>query len=58
MRMAGVPESSFEHWASRFLSLGHRVARVDQTETSIGKMLRETEEGKREKVLSVFYNLR
>ncbi|KAI8335064.1 muts domain V-domain-containing protein [Chlamydoabsidia padenii] len=41
MRMVGVPESSFDHWASQFVAKGYKVARVDQMENAIGKSLRE-----------------
>lgn len=41
MRMAGIPEASFEFWAAKFIAAGHKVAKVDQMETSIGKNLRE-----------------
>ncbi|TPX40170.1 hypothetical protein SeMB42_g06113, partial [Synchytrium endobioticum] len=43
MRMAGVPESSFDGWAAQFLAKGYKVARVDQLESSVGKTLRERE---------------
>ena len=35
MRMAGIPEVSFEHWASKFIGLGYKVAKVEQAPTSI-----------------------
>ncbi|KAJ2355464.1 DNA mismatch repair protein msh6, partial [Coemansia sp. RSA 2618] len=41
MRMAGVPESSFDHWVAKFVAQGHRVARVDQKETRLGMEMRE-----------------
>ena len=41
MRMVGVPEASYEMWASRFVAAGYKVARVDQTETAVGKSIRE-----------------
>ncbi|KAJ1673028.1 DNA mismatch repair protein msh6, partial [Spiromyces aspiralis] len=41
MAMSGVPESSFEHWASKFIAKGYKIAKVDQMETSIGKTMRE-----------------
>lgn len=28
MRMVGVPESSFSHWASKLLQMGYKVAKV------------------------------
>ncbi|KAI9201827.1 DNA mismatch repair protein msh6 [Polychytrium aggregatum] len=44
MRMVGVPESSFEHWASQFIAKGYKVAKVDQMESAIGKSIREKKE--------------
>ncbi|KAJ2140842.1 DNA mismatch repair protein msh6 [Coemansia sp. RSA 678] len=41
MRMAGVPESSFDHWVAQFLAKGYRVARVDQKESRLAKEMRE-----------------
>ncbi|KAJ2213526.1 DNA mismatch repair protein msh6 [Coemansia sp. RSA 1813] len=41
MRMAGVPESSFDHWVAQFLAKGHKVARVDQMESKLAKDMRE-----------------
>ncbi|KAJ2714892.1 DNA mismatch repair protein msh6 [Coemansia spiralis] len=41
MRMAGVPESSFDHWVAQFLAKGHKVARVDQMESRLAKEMRE-----------------
>ncbi|KAF9427910.1 DNA mismatch repair protein msh6 [Podila epigama] len=41
MRMVGVPESSFDHWAAQFIAKGYKVARVDQMETALGKAMRE-----------------
>ncbi|GBC01838.1 hypothetical protein RclHR1_04350014 [Rhizophagus clarus] len=52
MRMVGVPESSFEHWAAQFIAKGYKVARVDQMETAIGKEMREkASNSKEEKVI-------
>jgi len=59
MRMVGVPEVTFELWSGRFVSRGYRVARVDQTETALGKELRERDErqtegslkGKKDKIV-------
>ncbi|KAJ3091283.1 DNA mismatch repair protein msh6 [Quaeritorhiza haematococci] len=52
MRMVGVPESHFSHWAAQFVAKGYKVAKVDQMETSIGKSLRErNEKSKKEKVI-------
>lgn len=53
MRMVGVPESSFEYWASQFIAKGFKVAKVDQMENAIGKAIRDKESNK--KVLG--YNL-
>lgn len=44
--MVGVPESSFEHWATQFIAKGFKVAKVDQLETSVGKSLREKSSAK------------
>ena len=41
MRMVGVPESSFEFWAAKFIAKGYKVAKVDQLETALGKEMRE-----------------
>ncbi|OLY78249.1 DNA mismatch repair protein msh6 [Smittium mucronatum] len=41
MRMVGVPESSFEHWASKFVAKGYKVAKVEQMESSLAKTMRE-----------------
>ncbi|CAG8667414.1 39035_t:CDS:10, partial [Gigaspora margarita] len=41
MRMVGVPEMAFESWAAQFIAKGHKVAKVDQMETSLGKEMRE-----------------
>lgn len=46
MRLAGVPEMSFDYWASSFIAKGHKVAKVDQMETMLGKEMRE--QGKKE----------
>ncbi|KAI9301123.1 muts domain V-domain-containing protein [Cunninghamella echinulata] len=53
MRMVGVPEKSFDFWASQFVAKGYKVARVDQLETAIGKTLRERNDadGKADKVI-------
>lgn len=41
MRMAGIPEVSFEHWASKFIALGYKVAKVEQapsiTDTNLAR---------------------
>lgn len=41
MKMVGVPESSFDYWASQFIAKGHKVAKVDQMENAVGKSIRE-----------------
>ncbi|KAG9301665.1 hypothetical protein G9A89_016736 [Geosiphon pyriformis] len=48
MRMVGVPESSFEHWASQFIAKGYKVGKVDQMETALGKEMREKASNKKE----------
>jgi DNA mismatch repair protein MSH6 len=44
MKMSGFPEAGFDHWASKFLEKGFKIARVDQSENMIGKTLRERSE--------------
>ncbi|KAF0458256.1 DNA mismatch repair protein Msh6 [Gigaspora margarita] len=39
--MVGVPEIAFESWAAQFIAKGHKVAKVDQMETVLGKEIRE-----------------
>ena len=46
MRMVGVPESSFDYWASQFLAKGFRVARVEQLENSVAKAMRDRQSNK------------
>jgi DNA mismatch repair protein MSH6 len=41
MRMVGVPEASLDMWATQFVAKGHKVARVDQMESALGKEMRE-----------------
>ncbi len=41
MRLAGIPEMSFDYWAKRFVDEGYKVAKVIQKETSLGKQMRE-----------------
>ncbi|EGC35137.1 hypothetical protein DICPUDRAFT_55353 [Dictyostelium purpureum] len=53
MRMVGVPESAFTHWASKLINLGYKVAKVDQMETSIGMNKRQNEKGGRNKKDSI-----
>lgn len=43
MKMAGVPESSFEFWSGKFLERGYKIGKVDQVENMIGKNIREKE---------------
>lgn len=43
MRMVGVPEATFDWWAGKFVGAGYRIARVDQTETSISKGMKDRE---------------
>ncbi|CAG8434233.1 1760_t:CDS:10 [Ambispora gerdemannii] len=52
MRMVGVPEMSFDHWAAQFIAKGYKVAKVDQMETALGKEMREkAAKSKEEKVI-------
>lgn len=44
MRMVGVPEMSLNKWVSQFVGQGHKIARVDQAESALGKQMREREE--------------
>ncbi|CUM68416.1 uncharacterized protein PRCAT00006139001 [Priceomyces carsonii] len=41
MKLAGIPEMSFEYWAKEFISHGHKVAKVDQKETLLAKEMRD-----------------
>lgn len=41
MPMVGVPESSFDLFATKLLALGFKVGRVDQMETAVAKGMRE-----------------
>lgn len=45
MQLAGIPEMSFEYWASRFIDLGYKVAKVDQKESMLAKEMREGSKG-------------
>ncbi|KAF7700517.1 DNA mismatch repair protein MSH6 [Cucumispora dikerogammari] len=49
MPMAGIPESQFDIYASRFLNKGYKVARVDQKESLLSQQMRNKEEGKKTK---------
>ncbi|KAJ7197253.1 muts domain V-domain-containing protein [Mycena pura] len=40
MSMVGVPESSFNFWAAKFLGKCYKVGRVDQAETALGAEMR------------------
>ncbi|KAI6019884.1 muts domain V-domain-containing protein [Pisolithus orientalis] len=40
MSMVGVPETSFNFWAAKFLGKGYKVGRVDQSETALGAEMR------------------
>ncbi|GMM29570.1 mismatch repair ATPase [Martiniozyma asiatica (nom. inval.)] len=40
MRLAGIPEMSFEYWTKRFIDEGYKVAKVDQKETALGKEIK------------------
>lgn len=44
MKMAGFPESSYQVWESKFLKNGYKIGRVEQSENSIGKKIREISE--------------
>lgn len=40
MKLAGIPEMSFDYWAREFISAGYKVARVDQKESLLAKEMR------------------
>lgn len=40
MKLAGVPEMSFQYWAKEFISIGYKVAKVDQVESMLAKEMR------------------
>ncbi|GEM07599.1 DNA mismatch repair protein MSH6 [Rhodotorula toruloides] len=46
MKMVGVPETSFDFWAAKFLAQGYKVGRVDQCETALGAELRNKDDKK------------
>lgn len=48
MRLAGIPEATFDYWASAFIARGHKVAKVDQKETALAKEMRDRTGGKKE----------
>lgn len=41
MRLAGIPEMSFDLWTKRFINAGYKVAKVDQKESLLAKEIRE-----------------
>ncbi|ORY49140.1 hypothetical protein BCR33DRAFT_753229 [Rhizoclosmatium globosum] len=45
MKMCGVPENSFDHWASQFVARGYKVAKVDQVENAIAKDMAKKKNG-------------
>ncbi|KAH3673591.1 hypothetical protein WICMUC_003588 [Wickerhamomyces mucosus] len=45
MQLAGIPEMSFDYWATSFISKGYKVAKVDQIETGLAKEIRESNGG-------------
>lgn len=52
MRMAGVPEATFDFWAAKFVGKGYKVAKVDQLENAVSKGMREkSEKSKAEKII-------
>lgn len=53
MRMVGVPEMSLSHWANQFVAKGYKIARVDQSESALGKEMRERDakKGKEDKII-------
>ncbi|KAJ5579892.1 DNA mismatch repair protein msh6 [Penicillium hispanicum] len=54
MRMVGVPEMSLPHWANQFVAKGFKIARVDQSESALGKEMRERDAkkgGKEDKII-------
>ncbi|GAA6001069.1 mismatch repair ATPase MSH6 [Rhodotorula paludigena] len=46
MKMVGVPETSFDFWAAKFLAQGYKVGRVDQCETALGAEIRNKDDKK------------
>ncbi|GMM35460.1 mismatch repair ATPase [Saccharomycopsis crataegensis] len=48
MQLAGIPEMSFDYWASEFISKGFKVAKVDQKETLLAKQMNDRVSGKKE----------
>jgi DNA mismatch repair protein MSH6 len=41
MKMAGVPEATIDYWTQKFIAAGFKVAKVDQCDNSISKVLKE-----------------
>lgn len=48
MQLAGIPEMSFDYWASEFIKKGFKVAKVDQKETLLAKEMKDRDAGKKE----------
>ena len=46
MKMVGVPEASFDMFATKLLALGYKVGRVDQSETAVAKGMRVGEKSR------------
>ncbi|CAH6719357.1 DNA mismatch repair protein Msh6p [[Candida] jaroonii] len=40
MKLAGIPEMSFDYWAREFINSGYKVAKVDQKESLLAKEIR------------------
>ncbi|KAI5966782.1 MSH6 [Candida pseudojiufengensis] len=40
MKLAGVPQMSFDYWSNEFIKLGYKVAKVDQIESQLSKDIR------------------
>lgn len=51
MKMAGVPEKSYEYWAGKFLEKGLKIGRVDQVENMVAKNIRERESCAKDKII-------
>lgn len=45
MQLAGIPEMSFDYWATQFIQHGYKVAKVDQRESMLAKEMREGNKG-------------
>ena len=46
MKMVGVPEASFDMFATKLLALGYKVGRVDQAENAVAKGMRVGEKSR------------